>query len=624
MQCVYYKDFTVLRGLVIACLLCGFLHSSAQHYDAEVMESITNLEATEGKLIETYQYEIKINNRNGDKYAEVEIPFDKMNKVNDIEASIIDNTGKEVKTLKRSDIIERSASSDINFYSDNYVKEFALRHNTYPYTFRYSYRTTASQFLVIADWDPVIDHEIPTHHAILKLKVPRNYILKFTSNLVGKPGIDTTTEQTIYSWQSSYDRILKPETWSPPAEQLLPRVEIVPLKFKYDHEGSNKSWITFGDWNLSLLDGLNDLPEKEKGQILSLVQNAKDDKEKIRLVYHYLQKATRYISVSIKTGGLIPYPASYVADKKYGDCKALANYFIACLEFLKIKAFYTVIYAGDEIGRIDTALPSQQFNHVIALVPYGHDSIWLDCTSDFAFGYTGTFTQNRFALVENTHASKLVMTPAMTYEDVAEIRNICLASSADNKVTAVFNNKFRGDKYELIHSLTTYLSETERKQWLTKKIIEKGFQLEDYSIVKNEDDLPEIYLQYHASSDQILKEYGNEFLLKIIPFRLPYLEDPKKRKLPLQINYPVYMTDSIVYEIPKGQKLTNLPQKISLQSEYGEYEADFGVEGTKVKVIKHLKIKAACYPLSDYQKFYEFAESIRDAESSSNIVLIKE
>ena len=41
--------------------------------DAELINQQTIVDGSKGKLVQTYSFEIKINNRNGDKYAEVSI-----------------------------------------------------------------------------------------------------------------------------------------------------------------------------------------------------------------------------------------------------------------------------------------------------------------------------------------------------------------------------------------------------------------------------------------------------------------------------------------------------------------------------------------------------------------------
>jgi hypothetical protein len=120
-----------LKLIFLFCLFTCFDKCLAQNYDAELINRNTIIDISDGKLVQLEFVEIRINNRNGDKYAEISIPFNKLKKVSDIEASIIDNKGQVVRKLKKSDIIERSANSDISFFDDTYIKEFSLRIHTH-------------------------------------------------------------------------------------------------------------------------------------------------------------------------------------------------------------------------------------------------------------------------------------------------------------------------------------------------------------------------------------------------------------------------------------------------------------------------------------------------------------
>src|SRR5690606_13605749 len=137
--------------------------------------------------------------------------------------------------------------------------------------------------------------------------------------------------------------------YAPSPLEYLPAVMVVPKHFEYIKNGSFKDWVSFGNWQFDIMQGLNELPDKEKNKIQSILKDIDQDKEKIKALYHYLQDETRYINITIETGGLKPYPANYVAKNKYGDCKALTNYFKSILDYINIPSYYSIVYAGSPI-----------------------------------------------------------------------------------------------------------------------------------------------------------------------------------------------------------------------------------------------------------------------------------
>lgn len=599
-----------------------YIASFAQDYDAELISHKTTIGINKGNLTKNLYYEIKINNRAGEKYAKVAIPSSKIIKSSKIKACVKDSNGRIIKKLKTGDIIVKSSISDYSLYEDDYIKEFTLKHNSYPYTIVYSYQIQQSEFLNIDLWRPIINEKVPTLNASLEITIPINYKIAYKNQLVEKPTIDTIEDAIKIQWKASYTNIIESEEYSPSISDFLPMVEIIPIDFHYDINGSFNDWISFGNWQYEILQGLNELPVYEQNKVQNLIKGIVDEKEKIKILYHYLQDETRYINITIETGGLKPLSASFVVQNKYGDCKALTNYFKAILDFIQITSYYAKVNAGGPITEIDKKFPSQQSNHVILYIPLKGEDIWLDCTSDGAFNYLGTFTQNRDALLICKDNSRFIRTPNLKPIDNLEIRKIETNLNLNNAIVK-FINTYKGNSYEEILHLIKHYNDSDKSRILRNYFIEDGFQLIDYTILSENRDSTNLKISYNTTNQNIYKYYGNDILISNIPFTLPDFEKPQKRKLPVQIDYPIYKIDTIIYKIPSGCKLIQDSITYSLNTKYGEYKLEIYKSANSIITRKNLLINAGYYDVPEYKYFYNFYNQIIESENKTYITLSK-
>lgn len=608
-----------LSFLFFALTLFG-IH--AQGENVVLLSQKTEIEIRKNNtLIKKHLYQIQINNRAGEKYTHISIPYTRKNRIQNLKAFIKDMEGNTIRELKKSEIVDRSNISHISLYEDNMVKEFALTHNKYPYVISYSYQEEESEFLYIDYWIPILDYKIPTLSAELTLTVSPGYPFSVSKSKIDDYQYENQEKGTKHSWKTSYTKPLPLEALSPPIYTFLPFVKIVPQAFKYDKKGSLKDWKSFGNWEYELLKGLNDLPQSEKNRIAYITALIPEKRDQIRALYRYLQDETRYINVSIDKGGLKPYPASYVVANKYGDCKALTNYMKALLEECGISSYYTNVYAGENIREIDKDFPSQQFNHVILFIPLEKDSIWLDCTSKGPFGYLGTFSQNRNAFVIDKENSRFIRTPALSKEQVLCSRKTTVILSEEGKAEMRHENIYRGKPFETIRLIDAAVAKSDRKKFIQQNIAGNEYELISYEIPKNNRDEPFIRLNYTAISNRMHKIYGTDMLLTNPRLHLPSLEKPHERKLPLRINYPVYEKDTIIYHLPEGYRLVAKPENCNIENRFGEYRIDYESEGNTIKVTRTFLLNSGYFSHNEYNAFYLFIDKINSIQNSHVLTL---
>jgi len=117
--------------------------------------------------------------------------------------------------------------------------------------------------------------------------------------------------------------------------------------------------------------------------------------------------------------------------------------------------------------------------------------------------------------------------------------------------------------------------------------------------------------------------YGNDQIISLPPSGMPKFEDPSFRKMPVQIDFPVARTDTIVFMVPDGWVVSSLPPVKEVTDHYGTYSVSFHGNGKNVDVIRSFVLNTGYYKIEEYKEFFGFIRTIKNIENSSRIVLSK-
>ena len=382
--------------------------------------------------------------------------------------------------------------------------------------------------------------------------------------------------------------------------------------------------FTFGQYFYKLTEGLDELTIEEKARVSKIAENLTAEIDKVRALYHYLQDNTRYINVSIDIGGLKPYPATYVCTNKYGDCKTLTNYLRSILKYCGIKSYYALINADEKIQPFDPSFPNQYFNHVILYVPLASDTIWLECTNKFLpFGYIHTEIQNRYALVIDDQNSWLVKVPPMKMSDCTDSRVFTVNLELNGNAKMGIDLEARGEFFESLKFFHTSFTENEKKQQINRLFGFAQYDLHDWTIIEKDRDSKSIELQSSLFVYNLAKRYGDEIILKVPGTYLPDFEPPGKRKLSVQIDYPIATTDTIHFILPKEFQIASQPEDQHAESIYGNYNIQFSTNAVHVTVIRELVLNAGRYPIEEYPEFFDFIGKVKSIEKENVFVINK-
>ncbi len=598
-----------------------------ENSNAVIREDITRYEVIEvGKAKSYTKKAITILNKKADDYAEVSIGYDKISKITSLSCRSYDKSGKLITQLKNKDIKDYSAFDGFSIYSDNRMKYFDLRYAEYPYTIEYEYEIQENGFMSFENWMPFTSFNISSQQSSLEIIYPENYKIRYIElNMEPSAKENSIDGKKVTSWEFGSFSAIEPEPRMPFLRKVLPTVLTAPSDFLLEgYEGNMNDWASFGLWEKNLNSGRDSLPAELTVKIKELVGQETSRTEIIRKIYTYLQSNTRYVSIQLGIGGWQTFPATDVASNGYGDCKALSNYMKSLLKSVDIESYYTLVKAGRNTSNIMKEFPSNQFNHMILCVPNYQDTIWLECTSqDNPFGYLGTFTGDRDVLVINETGGKIVHTPVYAKEVNRQIQLTQVDLKSDGSAEVNLSAKCSGLQYDNFSGLLD-IGETEQKKWLYKNLDIPSFELGEYAFEAKKDAIPELTADISVSINHFASVSGKRIFIEPDVFNksVTLMIPQKERKYEFVLNHPFEDIDTVKITVPQGFHLEHIPEKISMDSPFGQYEAYILAEEESIRYIRKFSLTEGTFPPGEYVNFIEFINKIADADKS-RLVLVK-
>ncbi|MEO8861147.1 MAG: DUF3857 domain-containing protein [Ginsengibacter sp.] len=560
-------------------------------------------------------------------YARYVTNYDKFSTINSISGKLFNETGKEIKRTKKNEWVDNSAYDGFSLLSDARYKQNDFYSSDYPYTVEYEEEDDVSGTQGFPVWMPQNYPLMSVQSSKFTIIAPSDYLVRYKAlNFNGEPAITQKGDVKIYTWQAVNIPAKKYEVSSPSFAEMAPTIFFAPSKFEVQgFQGDMSTWEGYGKFIYQLIKGRDILPDDVKRKVHELTDNIKDTREKIYLLYDYLQKNTRYISIQLGIGGWQPFEASYVAEKKYGDCKALSNFMIALLKEAGITGKYVEIFGGNSPPPFITDFSFSQSNHVISCVPLGKDTIWLECTSQTVSpGYMGSFTGNRNALLIDETGAHVVHTPIYNALDNMRVRKVTAVTDDEGNLSAEIFNKYTGEEQDFPHALLHDISTEDRGKYLNQM-----FNLPTYEVVKNEysehkGTIPSMdeYLKIQLSNYAIIT--GKRLFISpgIFSGKIEKLLPDTLRKNDFLIKEPYTYIDSIEIKIPAGYEVESMPKDISMQTKFGKYISTVKLLNDRIICYRFLQQDRGRFPANEFNEIVKFYNQV-DKSDRSKLVLVK-
>lgn len=558
--------------------------------------------------------------------TELILAYDQHTRIRKIKASIYDASGKLVRKLSANEIRDYAALDGISIYNDARIKVLNLSHTRLPYTVAYEYEVVLGgiRYAMFPNWAIQTYHE-SVEEARFEVIVPNDQHFQYrTLNLDLEPDVQSEgSGKTKYVWQVEHLPAIVEEPYGPNAMEVLPAVVTSPDVFKIDsYQGSMASWKDFGLFILQLLDGRSELPPHIRDDVQHLVEGAPDVATKIERIYQYLQANTRYVSVQIGIGGWQPFDATYVANNKYGDCKALSNFMMALLQVAGIESWPALIQRGSGESRLIPDFTSPRFNHMVLYVP--ETDTWLECTSsDYPAGYLGADNANRFSLLITPKGGELVRTPALTAQDSRRTSTSTFVLLNDGTVGAEYRAQYYGQQHELLRYLKANFNEQDQRKWVNNQFPLMAQGLNEFQL-QVESQNPAANMQLTASIKHLGAVTGKRWFIPINPLNAFTAIPPelKTRTLPVYFHDSYLEEDEIEFKLPAGYVLEDYPrQPLEVSSDVGVYRLHLEANDQKLLVRRSLEIAPSNMSAESYPAFRHFFQQVASFDATQLVLV---
>lgn len=377
-------------------------------------------------------------------------------------------------------------------------------------------------------------------------------------------------------------------------------------------------------WYQHLTTGMKNDPSAVAALAKELTAEAATDTEKIKAIYYWVQENIRYIAFEDGIAGFQPDDCQEVFNKRYGDCKGMANLTKEMLKSIGFDARLTWI--GTRRLSYDYSTPSLGVdNHMICAVKLNGEFIFLDATEDFgALGQYAERIQGRPVLIEDGTNFITSQIPVSPYSNNTSYTFRRLQLEEDKLVGTSrleLNGESQAQFLYHINNMKQDLREDALKYYLTdsdKSCKATDIQTSDF---KQRDEV--MTIDYNFEWKKGVSSFGDEIYLDLD------LEKEYKsglfdeRKTDYLFNYKLHNVTEVEFKIPNGYTVSTLPENLKKEHTDFIFKVDYSQKDNTILYRKEIMIPNAEIKKENFEAWNKAVKDLTK-QYKSQIALKKE
>ncbi len=550
--------------------------------------------------IEKVHVVTRIQKEEAKSLGEIPIDYDRsFEEIKDIKAFITTPDGKRMNYKSIQDLNPYSGEP---LYSDSRTKVITMP-NVIPGSIIDWQATIVNKKPIIkgAFWDKFdFTFEAPVKSLAYRLIIPKGISVRIVNhNTDIRPNIKESKDSLIYSWSKESLDKFEPEEYMPPYDEF----------YKYAIVSSIKDWSDIAVWYKELTNKNLKISDAIKKEVSALINGKNNEAQKIQAIVEYIQDNFRYVSMSFGYHRYEPHPTDEVFNNKYGDCKDQVLVFMAMLKEAKITS-YPVLYCDEDSGNPSDKLPMPAyFNHAILAIASDGKTHYTDILQkghlfneaplSLDGGYvfvindkSGYFDQ--LAIADESESATFKESRIAIREDGSALIEVISQWSKDYSI-----NFRRGWKNMTEKQKAEFMESLDEAHTVGGKMLEKKWENLDTEYEKIKSLIKYEMPHWAAVMGEFMVFGGMDY------GRDTYFAK-EKRVYPIMFRSNSLNKYVIIYEIPEGFEIANLPKEVHLETEFAEFLRGFKNSGKTITETELRRYKRSRLSATDYNKVKDF------------------
>lgn len=358
--------------------------------------------------------------------------------------------------------------------------------------------------------------------------------------------------------------------------------------------------------------------------VVNGITAGKQDIEKIKAIYYWVQDKIRYIAFENGISGFKPDSACLVFSKKYGDCKGMANLLVQMLKIAGFDAHHAWI--GTKEIAYDYSTPTLQVNnHMICVVFFGDKEYYLDATEKCsAFGDVAERIQGRDILIEKGDEFLLKKTPVVNYEMNAITKKTNIGINLnDNKVEGSSALIFSGEAKADVLYVLNYTKQSDVKAniayYLTRD--NPNFKINDVKNTPLQNFEQNFELSFSFSVGNRVHNIENEYYVNFDFFE-EFLGSSidTARKFDYILPYKEKISHETEITIPDKFTVSYMPENLNIENEDFNININFKKTGNKVMYLKTISFPNARISTKNFGEWNKSMKLLRDLYNNQLVI----